>query len=100
MEDRRAAPADAWRRTAAAACEKGGIEALAQLPCAPRSGRLATNDADLLRRLAADKSPKVRLAAVRAIGRSDQLDLMPVLIYAMGDPDGTGCRGVAMPCGG
>jgi hypothetical protein len=65
-----------------------GIEALAQLP-AREIGRLAAGDADLLRRLAADKSPKIRLAAVRAIGRSDQLDLMPVLIYALGDPDGT-----------
>ena len=63
-----------------------GIAALGQLPPA-EAGILAAKNQDLLRRLVADRSPATRIAAVRVIGRSANLDLVPKLIYALGDPD-------------
>ncbi len=39
------------------------------------------------RELVADESPIARLAAVRALARSRNLDNVPVLIYALSDPD-------------
>ncbi len=63
-----------------------GIAALGQLP--PVEAEIvAAKDADLLRRLVADRSPATRIAAVRAIGNGANLDLTPRLIYALGDPD-------------
>ncbi len=63
-----------------------GIAALGQLP-PDEAGILAAKNADLLRRLVADRSPATRIAAVRAIGNGANLDLAPRLIYALGDPD-------------
>ena len=63
-----------------------GIAALGQLPPA-EAASLAAKDAELLRRLVADRSPSTRVAALRAISNSANLDLVPKLIYALGDPD-------------
>ena len=68
-----------------AAFEKGAA-ALAQLP-AKEAEILAAKQADLLRRLVADRAAQVRAAAVQAIGNGSNLDLVPTLIYALGDPD-------------
>jgi hypothetical protein len=63
-----------------------GVAALGQLP-SKEADVLATQHADVLRRLIADQSPQIRIAAVQAIGNSTTLDLTPTLIYAMSDPD-------------
>ena len=63
-----------------------GVSDLGQLPPA-EAETLATKAAALLRQLAADRSPSTRMAAVRAIGNGANLDLVPRLIYALGDPD-------------
>ncbi len=63
-----------------------GIAALGQLPPA-EAGILAAKDTALLRQLLADRSPTTRIAAVRVIGNGANLDLLPGLIYALGDPD-------------
>ncbi len=62
------------------------IASLAQLP-PKEAAAVAAKDAGLLRRLAADRTPRVRAAAVQAAGNSSNLDLVPTLIYALGDPD-------------
>ena len=69
-----------------AAAFEQGITALGQLPPA-EAEILAAKNADLLRRLVADRAPATRIAAVRAIGNGANLDLAPKLIYALGDPD-------------
>ncbi|MGA2064979.1 MAG: HEAT repeat domain-containing protein [Thermoguttaceae bacterium] len=63
-----------------------GIAALAELP-SREAGILAAKHADVLRRLVADRWPQARIAAVRALGNSGNLDQAPALIYALGDPD-------------
>jgi hypothetical protein len=62
------------------------IAALEQLP--PKEAQLlAKKHAEVLRRLVADRSPSARIAAVKAIGNGNNLDLVPTLVYALGDPD-------------
>ncbi len=62
------------------------IASLAQLP-PKEAAAVAAKDAGLLRRLTADRTPRVRAAAVQAAGNSSNLNLVPTLIYALGDPD-------------
>ena len=62
------------------------LEALAQLP--PEEARtLVAKQADRLRELAGGASPEARLAAVRTLGKTRQLDHVPTLLYALTDPD-------------
>jgi len=63
-----------------------GIASLGQLPPA-EAEILAAKNADLLRGLIADRLPSTRVAAVQAIGKGANLDLVPSLIYALSDPD-------------
>jgi len=61
------------------------IERLAELP--PEEGRaLISKHAAKLRELARDNSAEARRAAVAALVRSGDLDHVPTLIYALGDP--------------
>jgi HEAT repeat protein len=63
-----------------------GIAALAEL--SPQEAEsLAAQDAAMLRRLTVDRLPQVRIAAVRALGKARNLDYVPTLIDALGDPD-------------
>jgi hypothetical protein len=62
------------------------IAALDQLP-PNQAEMLAKNHAAVLRRLVADRSQPARLAAVNAISNGGNLDLVPALVYALGDPD-------------
>ena len=64
------------------------LDALAQLP-SKEAGILAARYADGLRGLLADRSLRARLAAVRVLGNSGDIDQMPLLVYAMGDPEVT-----------
>jgi hypothetical protein len=65
---------------------QSGIAALVQLP-APEAAVLAAKHPDLLLRLVADRSPQARIAAVRALGNSGDLEQAGTLIRALGDPD-------------
>jgi hypothetical protein len=62
------------------------LAALAELPT-EEAGDLVSKHAKMLQELAADESPEARLAAVRALGKKRNLDYVPVLIYALTDPD-------------
>lgn len=48
---------------------------------------LIDRHAEKLRRLAGDSSPEARLTAVRALAKRHSMDDVPVLIYALTDPD-------------
>ena len=62
------------------------IDALAALE--PKQAEtLAAKHRRTLQELAADESPEARIAAVRALGAGGDLDNVPTLIYAMGDPE-------------
>lgn len=62
------------------------LQGLAELP--PEKRKLfVSENAEKFRRLAGDPSPEARLAAVKALATAGDLDLVPVLIYAMTDPD-------------
>lgn len=62
------------------------IATLAEMP--EELSKLASEKhGDLLRQLVANKSPEARHAAVVSLGRSGDLDHVPVLIYALTDPD-------------
>lgn len=62
------------------------IAALEQLKIEPNDPQLARNR-ERLRKLAAGAEPEARLAAVTALGKGRQLDDVPMLIYALSDPD-------------
>lgn len=62
------------------------LAALEELKIAPNDPRLERNKARL-RKLAAGADPEARLAAVAALGKGRQLDEVPMLIYALSDPD-------------
>ena len=62
------------------------LSALEELP-SEKLEPLVAKHARKLQELAGDPSPKARLAAVRALGRQRNLDNVPVLIYALTDPD-------------
>lgn len=62
------------------------VEALGALP-PMESDTLAAKHRDRLRELAGGASAEARLAAVRALGAAGNLDNVPTLIYALGDPD-------------
>jgi len=62
------------------------IEALAELP--PKQSRVLVNKhKEKLRQLVAGRAPEARIAAVRALGRTGDLNHVPTLIYALTDPD-------------
>ncbi len=62
------------------------VEALSVLP--PKEAEtLAAKHRQKLREMAGGPSAEARLAAVRALGGTRNLDNVPVLIYALGDPD-------------
>ena len=62
------------------------LEALAELP-AVEAGSLVSKHAEMLKQLAGGASPDARLAAVRALAKSNNVDHVPILIYALTDPD-------------
>jgi hypothetical protein len=62
------------------------IAALAAMPLEDATP-LIDKHAEKLRRLAADASPEARRAAVSALAKRRSMDDVPVLIYALGDPD-------------
>ena len=98
--DGKVVPAPPWHTAASllpvleqgdATTVQRAFEALCQLP--PEEGEImASRHPDLLRRLSADKSPVARVAAVRAMGNGANLDLVPTLIYAIGDPEASVAR--------
>lgn len=59
---------------------------LAELPPQGAEAVLARH-AEKLRALAGDSSAEMRIAAVRALGKTRDLDDVPTLIYALTDPD-------------
>ena len=62
------------------------IDALAAL--GPKQAEtLAAKHRRKLQDLAADESPEARIAAVRALAATGDLDNVPTLIYALGDPE-------------
>jgi hypothetical protein len=62
------------------------VQLLAELP-SQQAAMIVGKHADTLRRLAGDRSPEVRLAAVRSLAKTRDLDNVPTLIYALTDPD-------------
>jgi hypothetical protein len=62
------------------------MESLAEMS-AKDAEELLSKHARTLRRLAGGNSPEARAAAVQALGRSNDLDNVPTLIHALGDPD-------------
>ena len=65
---------------------QGAIEMLAKLP-SEQLEALSTNQAEHLRRLARNESSRSRILAVRALGKTRNLDNVPTLIHALSDAD-------------
>jgi hypothetical protein len=62
------------------------IESLSELP--PEAGKsLLSKHAEKLRQLAGGNSPEARIAAIRALARTGDLDHVPTLVYALQDQD-------------
>lgn len=62
------------------------VDLLAELP--PQEAEaLMEKHGQKLRRLAGDQSPQARMAAVRALSKTRDVDNVPTLIYALTDPD-------------
>jgi len=64
------------------------VDLLAELPT-QEAAKIVGKHKEKLRRLAADRDPEARMAAVRALGRTRDFDNAPTLIYALTDPDRT-----------
>ena len=62
------------------------VDLLAELPSDTLES-LSAKHKEQIRRLVSNKSPAARLAAVRALGKTRDLDNAEVLIYALTDPD-------------
>jgi hypothetical protein len=62
------------------------VERLADLP-SDQFEKLAAKYGDKIRQLVRSKSPEARLAAVKALGTTRDLDNVEMLIYALTDPD-------------
>jgi len=62
------------------------IALLGELPT-EKAEELVGKQAQRLHELAGGRSPEARLAAVRALGKSRNMDSVPTLIYALTDPD-------------
>jgi hypothetical protein len=62
------------------------LQLLAELP-APDTELLLAKHGEKIRELVNHKSPEARLAAVIALGKTRDLDHVPLLIYALTDPD-------------
>lgn len=63
------------------------VETLSELP--PETGKaLLSKHAQKLRELAGGNSPEARIAAIRALAKTGNLDHVPILIDALKDPDG------------
>ncbi len=62
------------------------VEAMAELP-ADEARKLVAQNEGKLRELIQGASPEARRAVVQAMGRSDDMDNVPTLIYAMKDQD-------------
>jgi hypothetical protein len=62
------------------------VDALADLP-ADAARQLVSQNAAKLREMVDGDSSDARLAAVQALAKSDNLDAVPTLIYALSDPD-------------
>ena len=62
------------------------IEAMAELP-AGEARTLVSKHAKKLEQLVGGSSPEARLAAVRALAKTRNVDHVPTLIYALTDPD-------------
>jgi hypothetical protein len=67
--------------------QTAAIEAVTELKIAPDDATLSQRDATLRKLLKGD-STEARAAVVKALARSRNLDYVPLLIYALGDPDG------------
>ena len=61
-------------------------EAMANLPIVD-ARKLVSAHEEKLRQLVSDGTPEARRAAVQALARSHDMDNIPLLIYAMSDPD-------------
>ena len=68
------------------------IDLLAELP-PQEAAKLVGQHAEQLRQLVGDWSPEARLAAVRALAKTRDLDNVPTLIYALTDPNFEVARG-------
>ena len=62
------------------------LQALAELP-SEEAADLVSKHVKRIKQLVADASADVRLAAVQALGKKRNLDLVPALIYALTDPE-------------
>ncbi|MDO4550361.1 MAG: HEAT repeat domain-containing protein [Planctomycetia bacterium] len=65
---------------------EAAVAALSEMP-AELSQTAVTKYAAQLKQLVSVEDPQARQAAVRALGKSNNLDCVPVLIYALTDPD-------------
>jgi hypothetical protein len=67
--------------------DEGVLDELARDPSQLVVGVVDQNSARRLQQLVRGGEPEVRLLAVRALGRSGNLDYVPALLYALTDPD-------------
>ncbi|RMG02203.1 MAG: hypothetical protein D6741_04105 [Planctomycetota bacterium] len=63
------------------------LEALGNMSGEEVKKLLVSDIGEKLKELAGDPSPEARMAAVRALGKAGNLQYVPVLIYALTDPD-------------
>jgi len=63
------------------------LEALMSDSTALRVGNVGPEEARRLQQIVKSGQPQARLLAVRALGRMRDLDYVPILLYAMTDPD-------------
>jgi len=67
--------------------ETGRLDDMARDPTSLVVDQVDERSARRLQQLVRGGDPEVRLLAVRALGRSGNLDYVPTLIYALSDPD-------------
>ncbi len=65
---------------------ESAVAALAEMPAELAQSAVSKHAAEL-KKLVSNPDPEARQAAVRALGKSNHLDCVPVLIYALTDPD-------------
>jgi HEAT repeat protein len=63
------------------------LEALMSDSAALRVGNVGPEEARRLLQIVKSEQPEARLLAVRALGQMRDLDYVPILLYAMTDPD-------------
>lgn len=65
----------------------GNLDALLKSPASLKMDNVGPEDARRLQLLVKSGGPESRILAVRALGRMRDLDYVPIMLYAMTDPD-------------